>query len=400
MPEVITYPTLYKKDTTGNIRVWWIEREDSRYRVVSGVQGSPNMVESGWKQAHAKGVGRARTTPEEQAEKQIASVYKGKTDRSYHRDIADVDKKIMFEVMLAEKYSTWDKFQKRLKKDFPDHGPVYMSQPKLDGMRSTADPEGLTSRGGKPILGAPHIMEALAEFFVKFPDAMLDGELYNHDYNDDFNTIIGRVKKDPTLAKRSPEEADAIRKLSREVIQYHVYDTPSHDGKYSERYQWLRDNLPQNDFIKLVRTDEFTTEEELNELMAEYLEDGYEGQMIRLDEPYENDRTHALLKNKEFEDEEFEFVSAHEGTGNWAGVAKSIKYKLKSTPDGKVPGRPDYPSSGMRGNKKFAKFVLENAANWRKVTIRYQNLTPDGVLRMPVVIKFWDEEALATGDRD
>jgi DNA ligase-1 len=397
----ITHPTLFKRDSLGNVRIWWIEQDESRYRVHSGIQNG-SIVISEWKQAVAKGIGKARTTPEEQASREIVSVYKGKTDRTYHTDIANIDNPIMFEVMLAEKYhmdkkkkeklganAEWNQFQKRIMKNYPNNDRMF-SQPKLDGMRAVTDAKSMMSRGGKPVLGVPHIIEVLEEFFAKFPDAMLDGELYNHEYKDDFNTIIGRIKKNPDLAGRSEAEAEAIRDRSRKVIQYHIYDMPSHDGNYAERYEWLKANLPDSPYIHLVRTDEFTTEEELDELYGIYMEAGYEGQMIRLNTPYENDRVWALLKRKEFEDEEFPIAEIKEGIGNWAGHAKSIWIKL---PNGKVT------KSGMRGNKAFAKQLLEDRKNYTHVTVRFQNRTPDGVPRFPVAIKFWDRESLELGDR-
>lgn len=397
-----TYPTLYQRDALGKIREWRVERDGSRYRTVAGLQDGKQVV-SEWKQAVSKGIGKAQKTPEEQAISEIVSIYKGKTDRTYHERIEDVDNPIMFEVMLAEKYhidkkkkeklgpnAEWKQFQKRIAKDYPENDLMF-AQPKLDGMRAVTDAVvKMMSRGGKPVLGVPHILEILESFFEQFPDAMLDGELYNHDYKDDFNKIISRIKKNPNLAGRSEQERDEIIARSKAVIQYHIYDMPSHDGTYLERYEWLQKNLPNSPFIKLIHNVPFTTEEELDQFYGLFMEDGYEGQMIRLNTIYENDRVHALLKRKEFEDDEFPIAGINEGIGNWAGHAKSIMIRL---PNGKIT------KSGMRGNKKFAKELLENRDKYKVVTVRYQNLTPDGVPRFPVAIKFWDEEALATGDR-
>ena len=72
--------------------------------------------------------------------------------------------------------------------------PVF-SQPKLDGIRCIAMREGLFTRTGKPIVAVPHIHEELEPFFEKYPNAVLDGELYNHAYKDDFNKIIHLVRK-------------------------------------------------------------------------------------------------------------------------------------------------------------------------------------------------------------
>jgi len=37
--------------------------------------------------------------------------------------------------------------------------------------------DGMWSRNGKPIVSAPHVLVALKDFFNRFPNAILDGEL-------------------------------------------------------------------------------------------------------------------------------------------------------------------------------------------------------------------------------
>ena len=69
-------------------------------------------------------------------------------------------------------------------------------QPKLDGVRCLIQAEKLPfdmgydvvaySRTGKVWKNIDHILESLAPFFNKYPDVILDGELYNHDFRDDF----------------------------------------------------------------------------------------------------------------------------------------------------------------------------------------------------------------------
>ena len=62
-------------------------------------------------------------------------------------------------------------------------------------------------------------------------------------------------------------------------------------------------------YVHLVPTTFCYNQDELDELYSSYMTDGYEGQMIRLDEKYENKRSKYLLKRKEFITEEFEVVS-------------------------------------------------------------------------------------------
>ena len=179
------YPTLYHIDENDNIRVWWMEQEGDKYRTVSGVENG-QMVTSEWKFAKPKNVGRSNaTTAEEQAASEIQSQYTKKRDRKYHdsKETIGEGSKII-EPMLADKYKGWDK----------SWSYVYV-QPKLDGMRCIATRYGLFSRQGKRIVSVPHIFSSLMRMFDIYPDAIFDGELYNHDLRDNFNELISITKK-------------------------------------------------------------------------------------------------------------------------------------------------------------------------------------------------------------
>ena len=91
--------------------------------------------------------------------------------------------------MLAHKYNT----------DKADY-PAYM-QPKLDGVRCLFTAKGAFSRTGKQFMNVYHIEQQLKTFFAANPNAVLDGELYNHELKDDFEKIISLVRK----TKPTPE---------------------------------------------------------------------------------------------------------------------------------------------------------------------------------------------------
>lgn len=362
--------TLYTTDSKGKTRWWKMEQDGPRFRTVSGLLDG-KAVESEWTECFPKNAGRANvTTAEEQCSAEILSLYTKKLDRKYHtaEDFKAAGDSAGYKFpgpMLATKYES-----------FP--GPCY-SQPKLDGYRSTADAaSGLRSRQGKP-WRHDHILDALAPVFAAFPGIVLDGELYNHDLKDDFNELGSLIKKD----KRTPEQ-DA---KTREVVQYHVYDILSHPGTFIERIHVLReilDELGDESPVKFVRTDQVGSEDELNELYASYMEDGYEGQMVRLQHTlYEGNgkRSKGLMKRKEFFDEEYEVLEVHEGKGNWAGHAKAVTFRM---PDGRLTENGEHPKAGIKGTKEFAKELL---ANWRKyegATIRSFLKTPAGIPRFGV----------------
>jgi len=125
--------------------------------------------------------------------------------------------------------------------------------------------------------------------------------------------------------------------------------------------------------------------EHLDELYGEYVEQGYEGQMIRLDGPYENKRSSKLLKRKEFVDEEYEILGYDEGTGNREGTVKHFKFKNK---DGREF------NSNVKGTFEYMAELLERGEELigKQATIKYFNLTPDGVPRFPYVIAIRDYE--------
>ena len=88
-------------------------------------------------------------------------------------------------------------------------------QPQLDGVRCYITYHGAFSRNHKRFMNAQHILDELRPLFNKYPHVVLDGELYNHDYKDNFNKIISLVRK------QSPSDAE---RNEAKAIQFHNYD--------------------------------------------------------------------------------------------------------------------------------------------------------------------------------
>ena len=376
-PDMHAHDTLYTRDASGVVRFWRMERDGGAYRSVSGVLGGAEVA-TGWTTATPKNVGRANeTTAEEQALLEVEAQYRHKLDRKYHTSPDGVGGHKFFAPMLAK---TLDDRVKQVL------GRSAFIQPKLDGYRCTASAGGLRSRQGKP-WDLPHIWEALRPFLEEDPDLVLDGELYNHGLRDDFNTLGSLIKK----GNRSPEEEARVRS----TIQYHVYDLPSVPGGFRERVGTLHtlygyagglDDPLYDGPIRLVETHPITTLDSIDRHYGAFMEQGYEGAMVRLDEPYEaGKRSKSLLKLKDFLDGEFELVRVEEGEGNWAGYAKTAVVRL-------ADGREQ--SSGLRGSQEFTRRLMADWRRYTQVTVRYQNLTPDGFLRFPVIVD-WHEGARA-----
>lgn len=358
------YPTLYQYDVLNRLRVWCVEQDTDKYRTVSGVRGG-SMVVSTWKQAVGKNIGKANeTTPEQQASAEIVSLYTKKQKASYYSSIEEAKYgSRYFEPMLAAKYAD----QKGIK--FPCH-----SQPKLDGIRCIISKQGMYSRSGEEIISCPHIYEEVKYLFDTNPDLILDGELYNHSLKEDFNKITSLIKTTKNITAISLAETASL-------VEYHIYDFYSETETFSMRNKMLNVTFMDSfNMIKQVSTFLCKNQEELDESYQTYLMEGYEGQMIRSDSVYENKRTKSLIKRKEFMDEEFPILSITEGKGNWSGMAKSVEIQLKNG---------ESCSSGIRGTQEYMRQVLKNQDKYigKLATVRFQNYTPDGKLRFPVVVQ-------------
>jgi DNA ligase-1 len=375
------FQKLYKQTATGATQVWFqeINPVGDSFRTVSG-QLNGKLVYSEWTVCTAKNIGKANgTTPQQQCQLEVEANYKKKLAQGNYKDSLDEDS-------LSQDNYVKPMLAKKFGEDYTPtsvdytKGLVY-SQPKLDGIRCIATQQGLFSRQGKSIVSAPHIHEALKPLFDKYPGLVFDGELYTDKLVNDFNKIISLTRK----TKPTVEDL----KESRELIQYHVYDLVAAQkttkASFADRYEFLDGLIAElnSDYVALVETKKVRDTRDLDELFQVYLEMGYEGQMVRLSTtPYENKRTKQLLKRKEFEEEEFLIHDIEEGTGNRSGMAGTIYLKKQ---DGAVFG------SGVRGNRDSYRELLQNKTKYigTLASVRFQNYTPDGVPRFPVVVKFW-----------
>ena len=387
-------PTLYKKTTIGKTQTWEIEVSGNKFRTISG-QADGKKITNNWTVCQGKNVGKKNaTTGEEQALKEAEAKHKKKLEAGYHLNLKNISKKRFYEPMLAQDFKNKNRQKEVMANIDSTFGTPIFSQPKLDGIRCIAMREGLFTRAGKEITAVPHISEALEPFFKKYPNATLDGELYNHAYKDDFNKIIHLVRKQNLTDEHLAE--------SKEMIQYWIYDAPVIGEGFGGRYNWTEKDsfsdrtsildaqfpnlgLDKEDCLVIVPTVEIHGREQLDRCYEDYIEAGYEGQMIRLDGPYENKRSPRLLKRKEFIDEEYTILGYEEGEGNRAGTIKHFKFKNK---DGKEF------NSNVKGSFSYLTKLLEIADTLigKDATIKYFNLTPDGVPRFPYVIAIRDYE--------
>jgi DNA ligase-1 len=366
---------IYKRDVAGGTRVWWAEvgenENEGYWRTHSGTLNG-EILTTEWKYAEAK----RQPNSLQQAIFNAKAEMTKKLKVDYKESLDDIDetRNSVIRPMLANEYVGWV-------------GPCF-AQPKLDGMRCLANKNGLWSRLNNRIISTPHIEGALKEFFRYYPDMVLDGELYNHDLSDNFNMIMSLCKK----TKPSFEDLEK----SAELIQYWVYDMYNMGfiiWKFSDRFKFLQSilfELYPNKSIVQVLTSFIQTEEDLNLDYMTLLEHGFEGQIIRLNVLYEQKRTSNLLKRKDFVDQEFELLAIEEGQGQWSGLAKRAICVL---PDGRQF------AAGISGTQDFCNELLQTRYKYQAVTVKYHALTPDGIPRFPIAVKFWEKEFDALEER-
>ena len=180
--------------------------------------------------------------------------------------------------------------------------PVFI-QPKLDGVRCviqanikrhilTPDLNEIEvkaySRTGKEWKNIDHILEQLIPFFTKYPDVILDGELYNHDFKDNFEKIISMVRK--------TKPTDEARLESAENVQFHCYDIIDETLTFEERNEWIESNLQESYCIDLVSTSKVTAEPAAKMTHKINLANGYEGSILRTNDVYKCGRSWSLRK--------------------------------------------------------------------------------------------------------
>ena len=130
-----------------------------------------------------------------------------------------------------------------------DYSKKVFMQPKLDGVRCVIQAESdfpgqpslasftvkAYSRTGKEWKNIQHILDELKPFFQKFPNVILDGELYNHDLRDDFETIISLVRR------QTPDDIDMLE--SADLVQFHCYDIIAEHFAFEDRNLFIEDEI-------------------------------------------------------------------------------------------------------------------------------------------------------------
>jgi DNA ligase-1 len=258
-----------------------------------------------------------------------------------------------------------------------DYSKPTFIQPKLDGVRCTIqydDWGGITaySRTGKEWKNIDHILEQLVPFFSKYPNVILDGELYNHDFCDNFEQIISMVRK--------TKPTDEARLISAENVQFHCYDIIDEKLPFDQRIEFVNESLMlMGDSIDITLTMQVYSDSEAKKIHDINLHNGYEGSIVRTNDTYQCKRSHNLRKFKDFQDAEAYIVGYEAGKGKREGTLGKF---IMQDEDGNKFGCP--PGKGY--NYKDMKEMLENIHEYmgQEATFTYFERTKAGSYRHPL----------------
>ena len=351
---------LYKTNVNGSTQMWEAFCKGNTLTVRWG-QVDCKIQEKVTVYKEGKNKGRANeTTPEQQAISEMNSTAKKKRDKGYSEKIGETSRTVPLP-MLAKVLDDKTKLTKTV-----------FVQPKLDGIRCLADPKTgkLFTRNGKRLIGLEHIEEAVKNLRSQL---WLDGELYTHGMT--FQELASAIKRVKSVSEKAKD------------VKYILFDCVDSKSKYLDRLMYLR-SITKGDYLEIVGCRTVNgTRDEINKAHAEFIEEGYEGTMVRLndDTAYEiARRSKTLLKKKDFMDEEFTVVGT-KAEENRDDILGSFILEMA---DGRTfDGRP---ACTMEERKKIWKNRKDYVG--QRVTVKFQGWgDPDkdgnlGLPRFPVVL--------------
>lgn len=388
---VDSFPILYGISSKGVVKVWEISVQKHsnapvimiRHGQLGGkIQESPETIREG------KNIGKANeTSPYEQALLEAESKWKKQHDKNYTPTMPEMVEGTNEPItavagtkllpMLAQKYKERAKYIV---------WPAYI-QPKLNGVRCLVQRVGdkiyFWSRKAKQYKNFNLYMEQEFLSFMKDGE-ILDGEMYNHG-DLTFQELMSLIKDEKT------PDLDRLKKY----VKFWNYDRPFGGQGFRERFvehSSLGDRKFQ--YIRTVQTLLVQGETEFLTQHGYYMQDGYEGTMVRSggDEPYNFQyRDNQLQKNKDFDDAEFKIIGAEEGVGKDEGQATLICV----TPQG-IGGRTGIGDFGVKckGVNAIREEQWKNRKEYvgKMLTVKYQVLSDEFIPIFPVGIIVRDYE--------
>ena len=363
--EIFSTPTVYKKTSTGKIQQWraWVETTATGFlmKVESG-QTDGKLTETA---GQVIDEGKQKRSAQEQAIFEANSKLSKKRDEAYFDTIEAAQTQVKLLPMLAHSFT-----KRKHNINYPA-----IVQRKFDGVRCLArlNSDGtvtLMSRKGKEFAHLNHIKTDVAANNSN-TNLVIDGELYSDTLT--FQELVGLVKR---VTLKPGNDKQMLE------VSLRVYDCVelNNEADFTSRYETITEVTTGAEYLSLVENVRVSTESEIHAAQARFVEEGYEGAMVRnLTGAYAiGKRSANLQKVKTFLDGEYPIIGFTDGTGGETGC---VIWECQ-TPDGQsFRVRP-------RGTQEDRKVLFRNGSNYigQQLTVRYQELTDDGVPRFPVGI--------------
>ena len=285
-----------------------------------------------------------------------------------------------FDVMLAKDAKQCKKLKEVVS------GGVYIS-PKLDGYRCIAvcshGVVTLYSRNGSVYGNFPSVVESLekASWSCAF---VLDGEIMSDDFN--------AMQQSAFASERGTTVGD---------VKYHVFGYIDYDEwitddfrmKTGERLDQLSQMFGEHgelkDFDNIVEVEQgYVNSVAVCEAMEKkYIGDGYEGAMVLPDIPYyKGKKSNKLLKFKTMQSMDCRVGGMYEGTGKYVGTMGGLNLIQE---DGK------HCDVGSGFTDEERDYIWQNKEKIvdRIAEIKYQELTPDGIMRFPIFLRWRNDKS-------
>jgi len=363
--EIFSTQTVYKKTSTGKIQQWraWVETTATGFlmKVESG-QTDGKLTETA---GQVIDEGKQKRSAQEQAIFEANSKLSKKRDEAYFDTIEAAQTQVKLLPMLAHSFT-----KRKHNINYPA-----IVQRKFDGVRCLArlNSDGtvtLMSRKGKEFAHLNHIKTDVAANNSN-TNLVIDGELYSDTLT--FQELVGLVKR---VTLKPGNDKQMLE------VSLRVYDCVelNNEADFTSRYETITEVTTGAEYLSLVENVRVSTESEIHAAQARFVEEGYEGAMVRnLTGAYAiGKRSANLQKVKTFLDGEYPIIGFTDGTGGETGC---VIWECQ-TPDGQTfRVRP-------RGTQEDRKVLFQNGSDYigQQLTVRYQELTDDGVPRFPVGI--------------
>jgi len=253
---------------------------------------------------------------------------------------------------------------------------------KLDGIRAgVAKLEtgfSAISRTGKSLdIAFSKIFESakLAWLFKKIGnDKMIDGELYIHGIS--LQTLAGKA----ALKEYTPDRHDDL--------EFWIFDYADDTSTAEERailLNSLASSFDETDKIKINSQVKLSSYAGIKSVHDVYVGDGFEGAICRDASALYGygTRDDRMIKIKEFQDAEFEIIGMKEGLRG----AEDMCFRCITKEDKEFEAKPIGPRELKIGYANSIETLIG-----KMVTVKYFNLTPDGIPFLPVATVIRDYE--------